>query len=51
MNEIIANKLDDILTTDPSDRECCEPHGCPMPCEECRKGVQDDQADWKEGDR
>jgi len=48
MNEIIAERLDDILTAAPSDRECCEPHGCPVPCEECRKGVHDDQADWKE---
>lgn len=41
---------DDTLT-DSADRECCEPHGCPVPCRECKKVTQDDQADWKEGDR
>ena len=41
---------DDTLT-DPADCECCEPHGCPVPCEECRKVVQDDQAEWHKGDR
>jgi hypothetical protein len=41
---------DDTLT-DPDDRECCAEHGWPVPCEECRKGVQDDQADWHRGDR
>lgn len=33
------------------DPDVCEAHGCPLPCEECRKGVQDDQADWHRGDR
>jgi hypothetical protein len=40
---------DDTLT-DPADREVCEPHGAPVPCEECRKMVQDDHAD-RTGDR
>lgn len=46
--DVRAVKYDEVLTTDPADRECCEPHGCPVPCEECRKVVQDEQADWKE---
>lgn len=41
---------DDTLT-DPADCECCEPHGCPVPCEECRKNTQSEQADWQRGDR
>jgi len=44
-------RLDDHIERNPTDRECCEQHACPLPCEECRKGVQDEQADWKEGDR
>jgi len=46
----MAKTPDDLLTTDPDDRECCEPHGCPLPCEECRKVTRDEQADWP-GDR
>ena len=42
---------DKLIEHDPADRECCEPHGRPVPCEECRKGVRDDQADWHRGDR
>lgn len=40
---------DDTLD-DPADRECCAPHGAPVPCEECRNNTQDEQTDWP-GDR
>lgn len=40
--------LDRLIEHDPDDRETCEAHGYPVPCRECRKVTQDDQADWKE---
>ena len=44
----MAKTPDDLLTTDLSDRAICDPHGCPVPCEECRKVTHDDQADWRQ---
>jgi hypothetical protein len=38
---------DDTLI-DPTDRECCEVHGSPVPCRVCKIEAMDDQADWVE---